>query len=142
MLIHQTPLLVALCDLAGMKAGSPDAQAGDPILGGKIREKRKMLRLSQLSLAIDIGIDRSHVSNIETGRHMPGRKTLLAIAQRLDLSLDFLASPGGEYQEGAANARDPGEAVLLDMYRRLSEEEADGLLRFLLGRAKVTTPPD
>lgn len=139
MLIRQTRLGALLCDVPVMAAGE---LKGDPVLGGKLRAKRKMLGLSQLELAVDVGIDRSHVSNIETGRHMPGRKTLVALSQKLDLSLDFLASPDGHYEEGAASARDPGEAVLLDLYRRLSEDEADGLLRLLLGRAKVMTPHD
>src|SRR5690242_13832428 len=70
---------------------------GDPVLGNKLRERRKALNLSQLDVAADIGIDRSHLANIEKGRHMPGRKTLYALASRLDLSLDFLASPAGSY---------------------------------------------
>lgn len=118
------------------------AMRGDPVLGRKIRAKRKSLEMTQLSLAAEVGIDRSHLANIEGGRHMPGRKTLHALADRLDLSLDFLASPNGEYQDGASSARDPGEAVLLDLYRRLTEEEADALLRLLLGRAKVTAPTE
>lgn len=115
---------------------------GDPVLGRKIRAKRNALKLTQLSLAVEVGIDRSHLANVEGGRHMPGRKTLQRLAEKLDLSLDFLASPNGEYQEGASAARDPGEAVLLDLFRRLTEEEADALLRLLLGRAKVTNPTE
>lgn len=114
---------------------------GDPQLGAKLRDRRRELKLTQLAVATDCGFDRSHLANIEKGRHMPGRKTLHALARRLDLSLDFLASPSGVYEEGAANARTPGEAILLDLYRRLTDEEADGLLHLLAGRAKVTTPP-
>jgi transcriptional regulator with XRE-family HTH domain len=56
-------------------------------IGELIREARQQRRLSQMDLALDVGISPRHLSFVETGRSKPGAEVLLAIAQRLALPL-------------------------------------------------------
>jgi transcriptional regulator with XRE-family HTH domain len=63
----------------------PAASATD--IGGLIREWRQQRRLSQMDLALDVGISPRHLSFVETGRSRPSAEVLLAIAERLDLPL-------------------------------------------------------
>ncbi|MCZ8252530.1 MAG: helix-turn-helix transcriptional regulator [Hylemonella sp.] len=56
-------------------------------IGDLIREARQQRRLSQMDLALDVGISPRHLSFVETGRSRPGAEVLLAIAQRLALPL-------------------------------------------------------
>lgn len=60
----------------------------------------------------------------------------MALARFYDVSLDWIASPDGFVEVGSARARDEREALLLDAFRRLPEEEADPLLQMLLSRVK------
>lgn len=56
-------------------------------IGDLIREWRQQRRLSQMDLALDVGISPRHLSFVETGRARPGAEVLLAIAERLALPL-------------------------------------------------------
>lgn len=63
---------------------SPSTATG---IGELIREARQQRRLSQMDLALEVGISPRHLSFVETGRSRPGAEVLLAIAQRLTLPL-------------------------------------------------------
>jgi transcriptional regulator with XRE-family HTH domain len=56
-------------------------------IGSLIKEWRQQRRLSQMDLALDVGISPRHLSFVETGRARPGAEVLLALAQRLDVPL-------------------------------------------------------
>lgn len=64
-------------------SGTPTASG----VGGLVREWRQQRRLSQMDLALDVGISPRHLSFVETGRSRPSAEVLLAIATRLDLPL-------------------------------------------------------
>jgi len=56
-------------------------------LGVLLRYWREMRGLSQLDLSVNTAISQRHISFIESGRSVPGRQTLLNIAQSLDVPL-------------------------------------------------------
>jgi transcriptional regulator with XRE-family HTH domain len=61
-------------------------------VGNKVRDLRKGRGWSQQELADRAGISMQTVSNLETGRHVPGMATLSKIAGALGVSLpDLLA---------------------------------------------------
>ena len=70
-------------------------------LGAAIRERRKFLNQIQSDLAKTAGINRSHLSLIETGEHRPSKRTLSEIARALDTTAEELESTG-EYLADAA----------------------------------------
>lgn len=53
---------------------------------------RRKAGLSQQSLAHKLGITAMSVSNYESGRNAPSAKTMLAIAEALNVSVDELLS--------------------------------------------------
>ncbi|SMG12038.1 helix-turn-helix domain-containing protein [Paraburkholderia susongensis] len=56
-------------------------------LGGLLRHWREVRGVSQLDLSFDAGISQRQISFIESGRSVPGRQTLLNIAQSLEVPL-------------------------------------------------------
>ena len=60
------------------------------VLGQRIHAARKSARVSQESLAISIGMSRSSVANIETGRQPVYIHALVRIAEQLGKSLSDL----------------------------------------------------
>ena len=74
-------------------------------LGAAIRERRKFLNLTQLNLAKTAGINRSHLSLIETGEHRPSKRTLSEIARALDTTAEELESTGEFLAEAARTIR-------------------------------------
>ena len=64
--------------------GQPDSPRG---CGPLLRRWRELRRLTQLDLALDAGISARHLSYIETGKTLPSRAMLLALAHTLDVPL-------------------------------------------------------
>ncbi|MBR8043045.1 helix-turn-helix transcriptional regulator [Burkholderia cenocepacia] len=56
-------------------------------LGRLLRDWRDVRGVSQLDLSLDAGISQRQISFIESGRSVPGRDTLLTLAQTLDVPL-------------------------------------------------------
>ena len=67
---------------------SSRAAAAEPeTIGALLKAWRSRRRLSQLDLALDVGVSPRHLSFVETGRSLPGRATLLSLAEALDVPL-------------------------------------------------------
>lgn len=56
-----------------------------PPIGDQLREWRQRRRLSQLALSTSAGISQRHISFVESGRAMPSRELVLALARHLDV---------------------------------------------------------
>lgn len=70
-----------------MNATRPDPKAPPGELGNLLRYWRDVRGVSQLDLSLDAGISQRQISFIESGRSVPGRDTLLTLAQALDVPL-------------------------------------------------------
>lgn len=64
-------------------------------IGQKIRERRLTLGVTQESIANQLDVNPSHISNIECGRANPSLTALIKIANILQCSVDYFIS--GEY---------------------------------------------
>ncbi len=89
-----------------------------------------------MEVAVAVGIARSTLATLESGKDVPGRDTLVALAKFYDVSLEWLANGVGPQQAGAAAARTEEEALLLYAFRALPEAEAKPLLQYLVTRVK------
>lgn len=59
-------------------------------LGLRIRKRRKALRMTQEELAKKLGLSLSFLGHIERGTRKASVETLVAIANELSLSVDFM----------------------------------------------------
>jgi len=65
----------------------PKAPQSQGDLGSLLRYWRDVRGVSQLDLSLDAGVSQRQISFIESGRSVPGRETLLTLAQTLDVPL-------------------------------------------------------
>ncbi|PMS17059.1 transcriptional regulator [Trinickia dabaoshanensis] len=70
-----------------MNVTRPDPKAPTGELGELLRYWRDVRGVSQLDLSLEAGISQRQISFIESGRSVPGRDTLLTLAQTLDVPL-------------------------------------------------------
>jgi transcriptional regulator with XRE-family HTH domain len=70
-----------------MNAMRPDPNAPPGELGELLRYWRDVRGMSQLGLSLEAGVSQRQISFIESGRSVPGRDTLLTLAQTLDVPL-------------------------------------------------------
>jgi transcriptional regulator with XRE-family HTH domain len=102
--------------------------------GDRLRALRAQRRISQLQLALQVGVSQRHLSCIETGRAGVSRATLLALLDALGASLDqrnaILLAAGFSPAYAARDLGSPDLAAVRDAVRRLLEahEPAPALL--------------
>jgi transcriptional regulator with XRE-family HTH domain len=121
-----------------MNSSTPGTRPPANELGVLLRHWRDLRGRSQFDLSLDTGVSQRHISFIESGRSVPGRQTLLDIAQALDIPLrdrnTLLLAAGYApiYSEGAWNGpemqsvtdalermlrqHEPFPAVVMDRY--------------------------
>ncbi len=56
----------------------------------RLKMLRKERHISQLKLAMDLGLNQNSISRYETGEHEADYKTLIALADYFDVSIDYL----------------------------------------------------
>lgn len=88
-------------------------------MGLRIRDTRLQRNLHLDELAEELGIARSHLANIEKARRMPSLEMMVSIAERLNVSLDYLVL--GK-TEGI-----PSRTLVLRSDEELSQEYMDAI---------------
>lgn len=94
-------------------------------IGGRLREERERLQLSQEEFGAVGGVARNAQSNYEKGKRMPDAAYLAAIARN---GADVLYIVTGTRTDTSATAMSPDEARLLSVYRQCSKESRRHLL--------------
>lgn len=56
----------------------------------RLKELRKQKNITQLKLAMDLGMNQNAISRYETGEREADYKTLIALADYFDVSVDYL----------------------------------------------------
>ena len=56
----------------------------------RLKKLRKQKRITQIKLAMDLGLTQNSVSRFETGLRRPDYETLILIADYFHVSLDYL----------------------------------------------------
>ncbi|RUT25987.1 hypothetical protein C0V97_09135 [Asaia sp. W19] len=123
---------VAICDPKTHRLRHGASMITDGKMGARIRELRKARKQSQVDVAAALDISRSHLAEIEGGKH-PGFATFVEIAHYFAVSLDYLysgSSPGS--QDISRFPVEEAEKTLIDFWRSLSDNEKDLLLNLLV----------
>jgi transcriptional regulator with XRE-family HTH domain len=108
-------------------------------IGSRLRTIREQRKIPQVEVAVAVGISRSTLSKYETGGDVPGRDTLIKLADFYGVPIDFLAARTGENMaSGAGRAQTDDESLWLWAYRSLPKEEAEAHLNLILRRVKKT----
>ena len=94
--------------------------------GELLRFWRQLHRISQMDLALDVGVSTKHLSFLETGRSQPSRQLVLKIAQALKLPLRhrnaFLRSAGYASEFGEEPFDGPRMQVVRQALGRMLEK--------------------
>ncbi len=56
----------------------------------RLKEVRKLKKLSQLKVAMDLNMNQNTISRYETGEREPGINELIKIADYFNISIDYL----------------------------------------------------
>ena len=56
----------------------------------RLKELRVKRKISQLKLSMDLGMNQNSISRYETGEHEADYRTLIALADYFNVSIDYL----------------------------------------------------
>lgn len=56
----------------------------------RLKELREKQKISQLKLAMDLGLNQNSISRYETGEHQADYETLIKLASYFNVSIDYL----------------------------------------------------
>lgn len=111
-------------------------------MNDRMSELRKYLHLTMESFGEKLGVTRSAISNIESGKRNLTDQMVLSICREFNVNEDWLRSGAGEMflpnpdNELDAFARKYNvtrlERVFLEKYLRLKQSERDAVVRFML----------
>ena len=112
-------------------------------LGEKIKEARKQCGLSQEQLAEKMAVSRSAVAKWEANNGLPDVENLKALAQLLNVSVDYLLDDGEVIDEVVMrepyNLSDYGNGIKKKKKDRVIREKfPDAEIHTLLGKLKLT----
>ena len=112
-------------------------------LGEKIKEARKQCGLSQEQLAEKMAVSRSAVAKWEANNGLPDLDNLKALAQLLNVSVDYLLDDGEVIDEVVMrepyNLSDYGNGIKKKKKDRVIREKfPDAEIHTLLGKLKLT----
>jgi transcriptional regulator with XRE-family HTH domain len=93
------------------------------MIGQRIRERRKSLKLTQKQLADALGLTPQHISAIEQDKRLPSIPSLAKFAEQLGVNIDYLVTG----KEGTVIEIIP--AIKAD--KHLSIEVKDALVRIV-----------
>lgn len=111
-------------------------------IGRRVKKLRESARPkeTQDGLAAAVGVGRSTIGMIETGKDGGGIDTMIAIADHYKVPLDWLVCrrvPAGGPLAGQF-VDDPNELAWLDFWRGIPEQDRDALFRAL----QIRSPGD
>jgi len=66
------------------------------LLGANVRRYRKLKGMTQEQLALEVGMERSYISDLERGTRNPSVRALGRLAEALALEPDALLRPTGQ----------------------------------------------
>jgi transcriptional regulator with XRE-family HTH domain len=109
---------------------APMEKRGDPIIGKRVKEARRRLRLSQQQLADGIRVGRSTITGIETAHRPIGRETLMDLAEFCHVPVDYFTH------------RNDLMASAMWVLGRLPEDELRAWVQLMMARAtRDSLPP-
>ncbi len=100
------------------------------MIGQRIKERRKELKITQTQIQQETSISSGNLSCIENGKYLPSAIALLELSKILDCSIDWILTGKSSISEGQT-ILETKEETLLTGFRMLPEDEQRELIEIL-----------
>uniref|UniRef100_UPI0040564467 helix-turn-helix domain-containing protein n=1 Tax=Agathobacter sp. TaxID=2021311 RepID=UPI0040564467 len=97
------------------------------MIGQRIKERRKELKITQTQIQQETSISSGNLSCIENGKYLPSAIALLELSKILDCSVDWLLTGNSSISDNSIFL-DTEEKELLNGFRELPEDDREELL--------------
>ena len=107
----------------------------DGMIGQRIKERRKELKITQTQIQQETSISSGNLSCIENGKYLPSAVALLELSKILNCSIDWMLTGNSSISE-SSTILDTEETELLNGFRELSEDDKEELLCLLQAKLR------
>lgn len=97
------------------------------MIGQRIKERRKELKITQTQIQQETSISSGNLSCIENGKYLPSAIALLELSKILDCSVDWMLTGKSSISDNSIFL-DTKEKELLNGFRELPEDDREELL--------------
>lgn len=101
----------------------------------RLKKLRELKNMTQVRLAIELGVSQETISGYEIGKATPPADMLVKLADILDTSVDYILSRTDNRYFNKLNKSDlnDDELELILIYRKLPQNKKDRAMGFLIG---------
>ena len=101
----------------------------DSMIGLRIKERRKKLRITQAQIQEYCGISSGNLSGIETGRYLPSASALIGLSKILECSIDWILTGESLNSKSAENVDIKEiDKQLLNYFHNMSQADQEDLM--------------
>lgn len=111
----------------------------------RVQELRLQHKMTQVDLAVAVGLTRAHIAKIETGDDSASAASLAALAHIFGTSMDFLyrgAHPRPPAPTVGRVVDQPEELAVLDLWRAIPADHRARVIRMIAAAAEPEPPAD
>lgn len=101
----------------------------------RLKQLRETRNMTQIRLAIELGVSQETISGYENGKATPPADMLIKIADILDTSVDYLLERTQDKQFNKLTKSDltEQELELISNFRKMNQNKKERLIGFMLG---------
>lgn len=101
----------------------------DNMIGQRIKERRKALKITQTQIQENTSISSGNLSCIENGKYLPSATALVELSNILECSVDWILTGNSSISNNqvALDIKD-SERTLLTQFKELSEDDQEEIL--------------
>lgn len=104
----------------------------DTMIGNRIKERRKALKLSGTQIKQQTGISTGNLSDIENGKSLPSAIALIELSKVLNCSTDYILFGDVRSSENNSNSKlRENDLQLLKQFHSLSDDDQEEILMMI-----------
>lgn len=103
----------------------------DNVIGCRIKERRKELKLTQVQIKEICGISNGNLSDFENGNKTPSANALIALSKALHVSIDWILTGENHYEDITNEIFSSHENDLLQLFRCLDPDDQEEIIEMM-----------
>lgn len=103
----------------------------DNIIGQRIKQRRKELKITQPQVAEQTSISSGNLSCIENGKYLPSAVALIELSKILDCSIDWMLLGNSSISDNVSSLdieESNTDKKLLELFHGMSEDDQDEIM--------------
>lgn len=108
----------------------------DNVIGRRIKERRKELKLTQVQIKDICGISNGNLSDFENGNKTPSANALISLSKALQVSIDWILTGENHAYDISNVIFSSTEQEALKLFRELDQDDQEEIIEMMTLKIK------